>query len=159
MSLKSSEINNCSWIISAILISPFCSSCCWQACFPTIIRPINYLWKLILKKILNSPELNCSVIFSLYYLRSVGKDGLLSSKSRTQEEKNFLVQYQSTSFHSSKWCTVYNQQILSFVVLLLPSIGLQNPSPSVVTLVLQADLQEFLCRCDSNPFKIYLIHE
>ena len=37
--------------------------------FPTIIRPINYFWKLILKKILDPLELNCSVIFSLYCLR------------------------------------------------------------------------------------------
>ena len=69
MSLKSSEINNCSWNISAVLISPFCSSSCWQACFPTIVRPVSCLWKLTLKIILNSPELNCSVFFSLYYLR------------------------------------------------------------------------------------------
>ena len=34
-----------------------------------------------------------------------------------------------------------NQQVLSFVVLLLHLIWLQNPSPSVVTLVLQVDLQ------------------
>ena len=33
-----------------------------------------------------------------------------------------------------------NQQFLSFVVLLLPLIGLQNPLSSVVTLVLQAEL-------------------
>ena len=29
---------------------------------------------------------------------NVEEDGLLSSKSRTQRESNFLVQYQSTSF-------------------------------------------------------------
>ena len=33
---------------------------------------------------------------------SVEEDGLLSSKSRTQREKNFMVQYQSTFFHSSE---------------------------------------------------------
>ena len=33
------------------------------------------------------------------------------------------------------------------MVLLLPLIWLQNPSQSVVTLVLQVDLQEFLCCC------------
>ena len=51
----------------------FCSSSCWQACFPTIIRPINYLWKLILKKIPDRQELNCSVVFSLYCLRKSKK--------------------------------------------------------------------------------------
>ena len=68
MSLKSSEINDCSWNISAELISHFCSSSCRQACFPTIVRPIRNLWILTLK-IINSEELNCSVFFSLYYLR------------------------------------------------------------------------------------------
>ena len=90
MSLKSSEINNYSRNISAILISPFCSSSCSQACFPTIVRPIKYLWKLTLKIILNTPELNCSVFFSLYCL-SVEEDGLLSSKSRTQRERRISL--------------------------------------------------------------------
>ena len=69
MSLKSSEIQNYSWIIIAELTSPFCSSSCCQGGFPTIGRPRKSLWKLTLKIILNSPELNCSVYFSLYYLR------------------------------------------------------------------------------------------
>ena len=33
---------------------------------------------------------------------SVEEDGLLSSRYRTQREKNYLVQYQSTFFHSSE---------------------------------------------------------
>ena len=45
------------------------------------------------------------------------------------------------------------------VVLILPLIGMQNPSHPVATLVLQADLQEFLCRCCSNPSQMYLVHE
>ena len=45
-----------------------------------------------------------------------------------------------------------NQQVLFFAVLLLPLIGMQNPSPSVVTLVLQADLEEFLCESITNLF-------
>ena len=52
-----------------------------------------------------------------------------------------------------------SQQVPFFVVLLLPLIGMKNPSPSVVTLVLRADLQELLYRCHSNPSQIYLIHE
>ena len=54
MSLKGSEINNYSWNISAVLISPFRSSSCCQACFPTIVRPIRNLWKLSLKMFFNS---------------------------------------------------------------------------------------------------------
>ena len=76
--------------------------------------------EIIPKIILNFPELNSSVVFSLY---NVEEDWLLSSKSRTKREKNFLVQYQSTSFYSSEWCSVI-QQFLSFVVLLLPLIWL-----------------------------------
>ena len=52
-----------------------------------------------------------------------------------------------------------SQQVLFFVVLLLPLIGMQNLLHPVVTLVLRADLQELLCRCCSNPSQIYLIHE
>ena len=52
-----------------------------------------------------------------------------------------------------------NQQVPFFVVLLLHLIGMQNPSHPVVTLVHQADLQELVCRCYSNPSQIYLIHE
>ena len=158
MSLKSSEINNFSWRISAVLISPFCSSCCCQAYLPTIIRPILRLWKLILKIVLNSPELNCSVIFSSYYLRMSKKmDYFL--RNLVRRENNFPVQYQSTFFRSSEWCSVNNQQVLSFVVLLLPLIWLQNPSHSVVTLILQVDLQDFLCCYCLNQSQIYLIHE
>ena len=76
----------------------FCSSSCCQACFPTIVRPTRSLWKLTLKIILNYPELNCSVVL----FERVEEDGLLSSKSRTQREQNFLVHYQSTFFHSSE---------------------------------------------------------
>ena len=50
-----------------------------------------------------------------------------------------------------------SQQVLFFVVLLLPFIGSQNLLHPVVTLDLRADLQEFLCRCCSNPSQIYLI--
>ena len=44
----------------------------------------------------------------------------LSSKLRTQREKNSLVQYQSNSFGSSEWFLMKGQQVLFFVVLLLP---------------------------------------
>ena len=50
-------------------------------------------------------------------------------------------------------------QVLFFVVLLLPSVGMQNLVHSVVTLDLRADLQEFMCHCCSNPSQNKLIHE
>ena len=39
------------------------------------------------------------------------------------------------------------------------SLDYVTPDTSVVTPVLQADLQEFLCRCCLNRSQIYLIHE
>ena len=43
-----------------------------------------------------------------------------------------------------------SQQVLFFVVLLLPSIGMQNLLHSILTNILRADLQEFLFHCCSN---------
>ena len=68
MTLESSEINNYSWIISTVLESPFCSSSCCQTCFPSTVRPMNRLWAWILKIFLNSPEMNRSILFSMYFL-------------------------------------------------------------------------------------------
>ena len=101
VSLKSSEVNNCSWKIRALLISYFWSSSCCQTCFPTIIRPILVFWKLVPKIKLDSPELNCSVIFSLYFLTVSKKiDDFLRDLVRRETERILLVQYQSTFFHS-----------------------------------------------------------
>ena len=62
----------------------------------------NWLWRCSLI----SPELNRSILFSLYLLRMNEEDGLLSSKSRAQREKSdFLVHFQSTFFHrnDARW--------------------------------------------------------
>ena len=145
MSLKSSEINNCSWIISAELIPPFCSSSCCQACFPKIVRPIRRsLWKLTLKTILNSPELNCSVFFSLYYLRVSKKMDYFLRNLVRRERRISWFNINPLSFinrNDARW--IINKFSPLWFCFCLWS-GLQNPSPSVVTLVLQADLQDFL---------------
>ena len=74
MSLKSLEIKkNYSWVITAILKSHFCSFSCCQACFPTLIRQIRSLWNLNLEVFFNSPEMNCSILFSMYLLRMTKK--------------------------------------------------------------------------------------
>ena len=55
------------------------------------------------------------------------------------------VQYRSNSFFPmgiDSW--MMSQQVIFFVVLLLPLIGLQNLSHPVVMHVLRADLQEIL---------------
>ena len=149
MSLKSSEINNCSWNISTVLISSFWTSSCWQICFPTIIRPIIFLWKLILKIILYFSRIKLLRFLLVVLSETVEKDGFRSSKLRTQWENVSLVQYQSNSC-SSKWFQMKSQQVLFFVILFSPLIGMQNFSHPVVTHVLRADLQELLCRCYSK---------
>ena len=147
MSLKSSEINNYSWTVSAVLLSPFAP-------------PLRNLWKLTLKMFLNSPEMNCSIMFSLYLLRMSKKMGyFLRNVVRRERERVIPGSISIQFFHLSEWCSVNNQQVLFFAVLLLPLIGMQNPSHSVVTLVLRADLLEFLFHCCSNRSQTYLFHE
>ena len=91
----------------------FCSSCC-EACFPSIVRPMRSLWELTLK-IFDSPEMNRSIFFSMYFLWVTKK-------------MNYFLRY-----------LIFGERIfLSFVVLLLPLIGLQNLSHPVVTLVLSS---------------------
>ena len=77
------------------------------------------LWELTLKIFFYSPEMNRSILFSLYLLRMDEEDGLLSSKPRTQRENVSLVPYQSDSLRSSEWFLVNSQQVPFFVVLLL----------------------------------------
>ena len=149
---------NNSWIISTILESPFCSSSCCQAYFPSIVRPMNRLWELVLKSFFYSPEMNRSILFSMYLLRMTKKIITFFEISYAEREC-FPVQYQSNALCSSEWYSVNNQQVPFFVVLLLSLTKTQNLSHPVVTHVLRADLQELLCRCFSNPSQIYLIHE
>ena len=67
MSLKSSEIHNCSRGITTVQES-FLISSSSQACFPLAIRPMRRRQQLFLKIFLNSPELICSILFSLHML-------------------------------------------------------------------------------------------
>ena len=71
---------------------------------------------------------------------------LLSSIPHTRRKNISLVQYQSNSFFQWKQFLVKIQQVLFFVVLLWPSIGMQNPLHSVLTHILRADLLEFLTK-------------
>ena len=151
--------NNYSWNISAVLISLFCPSSCCQACLPTIVRPILCLWKFTLKMFFNSPELNRSVIFSLYFLRMSKKmDYFLRNLVRREREIPWFNNNPLPLFHRNDARWIINR-FSSLRLCFLPLIGMQNPSPSVATLVLQADLQELLFRCCSIQSQIYLIHE
>ena len=57
-----------SWRISATLISPFCSSSSFYAFLPLVVRPMITVRELFLNIILNSPEFNCSIIYSTYLI-------------------------------------------------------------------------------------------
>ena len=158
MSLKSSEINNYSWNISAVRIFPFRSSSCCQACFPTIVRPIRNLWKLTLKIFFDSPEMNRSIFFSMHLLWMTKK-------------KRYFLRYLIIGGRIFPWFNVnrlpssngdwswWRFQVLFFVVLLSPLIDMQNLLHSVLTHILRADLLEFLFHCHSNSSQTCLIHE
>ena len=87
MTLQSSGIHNYSWTVNEILITPFCSSSCCQTYFPSIVRPMNKLWKLILKMFFTSLELNRSV-FSMHLLRMTTRCNTFFDTSYS--EKYFL---------------------------------------------------------------------
>ena len=70
------------------------------------------------------------------------EDESLSSIPRIRRENISLVQHRSNSFFQWERFLVKSQQILFFVVLLLPSLGMQNLLHSVVTHILRANLQE-----------------
>ena len=53
------------------------------------------------------------------------------------------------------WTTCYDFEEMRNIEL----CSYRKPSQSVVTLVLQVDLQELLCCCSLNQSRIYLIHE
>ena len=154
MALKSSEIHNCSWRISTVLESPFCSSSCCQTCFPSTVRPMNRFVGM------DSEDFH---LFSrnepLHLLLDVlsvsdEEDESLSSKPRTRRENVSRVQYRSNSFFPWERFLVKSRQVLFFVVLLLPLIGIQNLLHPIVTHILRAVLQEFLCRCCSVHHKL-----
>ena len=84
------------------MISPFCSSSCCQACFPSIVRPTRNLWELTLKIFYNSPGNEPLHPLLVVLIENDEEDGLLSSKFRTQRESDSLVQYQSNSWRSSE---------------------------------------------------------
>ena len=84
---------------------------------------------------------------------------LLSSIPRIRRENISLVQYRSNSFSQWGLFLVKSRQVLFFVVLLMPVIGMQNLLHSVLTHILRADLREFLFQCCSNSSQTSLVHE
>ena len=73
MALESSEEKNYSLRISRILVSFLVSSSSCHAFLPLALRPMRARQKIFLKIFFNSPEMNCSVIFSMHMLSMTKK--------------------------------------------------------------------------------------
>ena len=87
------------------------------------------------------------------------EDMLLSSTLHNRRKNISLVQCQSNSFSQWGLVLVKSWQVLFFVALLLPLIGMKNLSHSVLTHILRAYFLEFLFHCCSNSSQTCLIHE
>ena len=129
MTLKSSEVKNCSWWIRTILLLP---------CFYPTCRQINedstgnvsedHLW--------------FSRIQLLHHFLEVGfhdeDDEWISSTPHNRRENILLVQHRSKFFLQWVRFLEKGQQVLILVVLLWPLIGMQNPSHPISTHILRA---------------------
>ena len=147
MSLKSSEINNCSCIISTVLESPSCSSSCCQTCFPSTIRPMNRLWEWILKIFFDSPDMNRSILFSMYCLRVSKKMDYFLRHFVLREKRIFpwfnvnplpFIHRNDTRWITSRFPSLW----FCFCLCLAHKIFCTQ----FKTHILRPDLREFLCR-------------
>ena len=102
---------------------------------------MNRLWELVLKIsfLLFSRIVQLHPLLYAHVVHDE-RDGLLSSKT-SYAERMFPGSISIHSFIHRNDARQINK-FSSLWVLLQPSIGMQNPSPSNLTLVLQADLQE-----------------
>ena len=150
--------NDSSWIISAVLKSSFCSSSCCKEYFPSIVSPMNRLRELVLKVFFYSPEMNRSILFSMYLLRMTKKMNqfLQNFVCRERIFPWFNINPIPSDRRNISWWRLSRFFSLWFCFCLS---GPQYLSQSVVTFVLRPDLQELLCRCYSNPSQTHLIHE
>ena len=131
----------------------------------------NWLWKfsfilqkrtaptssMFLKIFFNSPEMNCSIFFSMYFLLWMTK--------KKRYFFRYLIIEKKENFHGSmsiKFLLISNgglllvksQQVFFFVDLLLSSVGMQNLLHSVLTHILRAYLLEFMFHCCSNSSQL-----
>ena len=79
----------CSWRISTILKSflVVLLPCSW--CFPLVVRPMRTILEMFLKIFFNSPEFNCSIIFSMYIGLHEEEDESISSILALSESEVF----------------------------------------------------------------------
>ena len=119
------------------------------------------LWELTLKMFFNSPEMNRSRHLFVVLLRMSKKMDYFLSETSYAERERVIPWFNMSPIpfihRNDAWWIISKFSSLRFCFCLWSAC--KNPSPSVVTLVFQADLQELLCRCCSNPSQIYLMHE
>ena len=87
------------------------------------------------------------------------EDTSLSSILHKRRKNISLVQHQSKFSSQSELFSGKSQQVLFFVVLLWPLIGMQNLSHRISTHILRAELLEFPARSCSKSSQTCLIHE
>ena len=124
--LKSTEVKNCSQIIRAILISSFRTSSCCQASFPTIIRPMLYLWRMTSKIEFYSVEFNWSIFFSLYCLIVSRKTDHFLREIVRSKILFWWLNVNPSSFVASVWFAVVPTSSLGLWFCFLPLIWLQQ---------------------------------
>ena len=143
MTLKSSEVQDCSWWISTILIY-FCFLLLLP-CFSSICRQTND------DNTRNVSE-DClwfSRIQSLHHFLWVDfhdeEDESISSTLHNRRLNILLVQHRSKFFPQEEKFLWMSWQNLVFVVLLRPLIGMQNPSHPILTHIIRAQLSGISC--------------
>ena len=158
MSFMSSEIHKCSWNISTMLEPSLVSSSSCHAYFLLAIRPMRAIQEIFLKIFEHSPEVNGSIFFSMQMLWMTKKRHFIWH-FRIWERifPWFNVNLNPSPNGDYSWWRV-RPQVLLIVVLLWPSIGMQNPLHSVLTHSYRTDLLEFLFHCCSNSSQTHLIH-
>ena len=145
--------------LATILKSPFYSSSCCQTCFPSIVRPMNRLWEFVLMIFLLFSRNEPLHLLLDALVVNDKEDRLLSSIPHNRRENISLIQYRSSSFFQWERFLVKSQQVLFFVVLLWPLIGMQNHSHLISTHILRTALLRFPARCWSDSSQTCLIHE
>ena len=146
-----------SWRISAIHVYFLVSSSSCHAFLPLFVRPMMTIQEMFLKIVFDSPEFNRSIIVSSN--TSMTKK-LASSTLENRRANIFLVQHQlkfSRQYVQFLWMSWQN--LVFFVVLLWPLIGLPSHLHSILTHILRTAFLRFPARCCSSSWPTCLSHE
>ena len=159
MSLKNSERNNCSWRINTVLVCFlfFFSSC--HAFLPLAVRPMRAIQEIFLKIFFISPELKCSIIFSMHTLSMTKKTNQLLRYFKFGEWIFPRFNTGPSSFPSRNCTRERAGRFSSLWFCFSLRSACENFCTQFLNHILRADLREFLFHCCSNSSQTYLIHE